>query len=279
MPSRLSTLCLLALGVCCAAAPAAAQGGAPPPAASETAAQIMGRTLERTNWKDMQGRARLSILGGGGEARPERALRLWSRKTEAGESQMVMLFDEPADFRGSGFLMLEHKERDDDRWLYSKGMRRLTRIQGAGKAGNFLSSDFTYYDIGRPKLSEWVWERLPDQTLAGEPCYVLQARPASPQVAEDTGYQKVIWWVERRREISLKAEYFDKRLLADPAAKPCKTLEVKAVTELEGLPFATEMAVRDHESGRVSTLRFEDLKVDQGLAADFFSQRTLLRGR
>lgn len=240
---------------------------------------IMRRVLQRTTWQDMQAKAVLTMADRGGDARPAREIRVWSRKNGAGETHMVMLFDAPADFRGSGFLVKEHADRDDDRWLYSRGMRRLTRIQASGRGGSFMSSDFTYYDIGRPKVSDWTFERLPDAKLDDVDCYVIAGTPSAPQVAEDTGYHRVVWWVEGKREVIRAADYYDKRLGADPKAPAFKHMRVEAVVELAGVPFATKMSVRDAHSGRTSAIRFEGLKVNQGLQESFFSKRTLLRGR
>lgn len=252
---------------------------APAAQAADDGATIMRRVLTRSSWKDMQGKAILSMVDRSGDARPDREIRLWSRKTEAGETHMIMLFDAPADYRGSGFLVIEHEGRDDDRWLYSKGMRRLTRIQASGRGGNFMSSDFTYYDIGRPKLADWTFERLADAKVDGVDCYVIAATPSSPQVAEDTGYHRVVWSVDKAREVTLAADYYDKRLKADPKAPPFKRMQVVKVIELGGVPFASHMKVTDAQTGRSSAMRFEGLKVDQGIPDSFFSKRTLLRGR
>ncbi len=248
-------------------------------AADDDGVTLMRRVLQRTTWQDMQAKAVLTVVGRGGDARPTREIRVWSRKNAAGESRMVMLFDAPADFRGSGFLMVEHAERDDDRWLYSKGMRRLTRIQASGRGGNFMSSDFTYYDIGRPKLSDWTFKRQADATVDGVKCYVVAGTPSSPEVAEDTGYHRIVWRIEQKREVILGAEYFDKRLLADPKAPAFKRMRVEQIVELGGAPFASKMSVVDVQSGRTSSIHFDGLNINQGLEESFFSKRTLLRGR
>ncbi len=241
--------------------------------------EIMDKVLNRASWKDMQGTARLRIVSAKGEARPERVIKVWSRKDDEGLTSMIMLFQEPADYRGSGFLMIERGDRDDDRWLYSKGMRRLTRIQGSGKGGSFMSSDFTFYDIGKPKLSEWRFTRLPDEPCGKTTCYAVRADPATPEVAKETGYHRIVWLVDRDELVTVGARYYDDRVEADPKAKPFKEMKVLEHVDLGGVPFATHMVMTDTHTGQRSEMKFEGLQIDEGLDPGFFSKRTLLRGR
>ena len=99
---------------------------------------------------------------------------------------MLMRFIKPADVKGTGFLTIEHKGADDDRRLFLPALRRVKRISTSGSGGNFMSSDFTYYDIGMPKLEHWKYSFGQDKKVQGILCKTVIGIAVSPKVIEDT---------------------------------------------------------------------------------------------
>ena len=206
-----------------------------------------------------------------GGAKKARKIRMWSRRNEAGESSMLMRFVEPADVRGTGFLQIEHKGGDDDRRLFLPALRRVQRISASGRGGNFMSSDFTYYDVGRPKVADWSYTEVEGQEVAGVKCRGIQGVPASDRVREDTGYGRVTWYVDPERLLVLRAVYRDRDGMDH------KVLDVLEVEVISGTPFGTRMRMKDVGTGHVSEMRFAGLKTDQGLAESLFTERNLKR--
>ncbi len=249
-----------------------AQAASTPP---DDAAALMDKVFHRASWQDMTAKVRLTLRDKRGDTRT-RELQMWSKKNAQGESRMLMRFLAPADVRGMGFLLIEHEDGPDDRRLFLAAMRRVKRISASGSGGNFMSSDFTYYDIGRPKLTDWRFhlDGQRDVSFEGKPvpCAVVVGEAATAQVKHDTGYSKVVWFVDRARLVTLAADYFD----TDGVL--FKHLDVLALQDVNGVPFATHMRATDKTTGHQSEMRFEDLKTDQGVADSTFTERALRRG-
>ena len=51
------------------------------------------------------------------------------------DKKSVMVFDRPADVKGTAFLSWEYDDpsREDDKWLYMPAMKKVRRISGASK--------------------------------------------------------------------------------------------------------------------------------------------------
>ncbi len=241
-------------------------------AQSLTGRQIMQKALNKSSWKDMVGQVTLILTNERGQQRI-RKIKMFSRKRNANESDMLMRFVAPADVKGTAFLIIEHQNSDDDRYLYLPALRRIKRIASSGKGGNFMSSDFTYYDIGKPKLNDWKYKRLDDEKIDGYDCFKIECLPASEQIAKDTGYGKIIRWIRKDIFVTIRSEYYDR------ANRLWKILTVPKVENISGVWFQTDMIMKDVQNKHQSEMKFTNIKVNQNIPAQFFSQRYLQRGR
>ncbi len=233
---------------------------------------IMEKALEQSNWKDMQADLKLILTNARGEQRV-REIAFYSSDTEDDLTRMLMRFQAPADVKGTGYLSLETAGGDEENYLYLPALRRVKKIASSGGGGNFMSSDFTYYDIGMPELEDWTYTLLGDEQKQGKACYVIECQPATDKILADTGYGKIVRWVDKERFNTLWSEYYDIGLTK------WKELEVVEFLLLKGTDFASDMIMRDLQTGHSSEMRFENLQVDVELADDFFSVRYLQRGR
>ena len=233
--------------------------------------QIMEKALNKSSWQDMSGQVKLILTSPRGEERT-RKIDMFSRKRTADESDMLMRFKAPADVKGTAFLIIEKKDKDDERYLYLPAMRRVKRIASSGKGGNFMSSDFTYYDIGKPKLKDWTYKRLADEKVGKWDCYKLECLPVDENILKDTGYGKIIRWIRKDIFMTVQSEYYDSGL------RKWKILSVPGMEKVAGVWFQTDMKMKDVQNNHVSRMQFTNLKVNQNIPAKFFTQRFLQRG-
>ena len=116
----------------------------------------------------------------------------------AGDRLLVRL-TYPNDIRGTGFLVWEHADAEDERFLYLPALGRVRRIAGAESQERFVGSDFTYEDIGGREFDDYtytllspddVWE-APDGTRHS--AYRLESRSKDP----DATYPRVVSLVRK----------------------------------------------------------------------------------
>ncbi len=229
---------------------------------------LMKKVCDRSAFRDMSGELTLRIVNKRGDQKL-RKIKIWSKENEQGENKMLMRFISPADVRGVGFLMIEHKNGEDDRRLFLPALRRVQRISASGKGGNFMSSDFTYYDIGAPKLDDWHFSLGGQTQVDGIQCQEVLGSAANPQVTEDTGYSKIRWYIDPARQIAMKADYFDKD------GQVFKTMTVEKIEVISGSPFATSMKMEDVRNGHKSQMTFSKLETNKGIKDKVFTERNL----
>jgi len=238
----------------------------------QSAYNIMKTALNKGSWKDMIGNVEMILINSRGEKRI-RKIKMYSRKRSANENDMLMRFEYPDDVKGTGFLLREHENKDDERYLYLPALHRIKRIASSGKGGNFMSSDFSYYDIGKPKLNDWKYSLLGSEKIKGNDCYKIKCSPASSSIVEETGYGQLIRWIRKDIYLTVKTVYYDRNL------KEWKRLDVTNYQKISGVWFQTKMIMTDIQNNHTTKMIFSNLKVNSNLPEVFFTKRFLQRGR
>ena len=231
----------------------------------DKARQLMGKVFNRSLWNDMQGVVSLTLTNPLGQQK-NRQLQVQSKKNARDEMKMLMRFTSPADVKDTAFLVIEHKQGEDDRRLYLPALRRVQRISAAGAGGNFMSSDFTFYDIGRPKIEDWNFSfGKGDEKCAT----VVIGEAARDQVIRDTGYSRIVWCVNARDFMIVSADYYDKD------QEHFKTLKARKVEIIGNAPFTTDMLMQNLITKHRSEMVFSQLRTNTGIADSAFNERAL----
>ncbi len=236
---------------------------------AQDATKIMWRVHHRPKWKDMHAYMYLEIVSPSGKKRIRR-MESWSKtdpKTD--ETKMLILFLEPPDIRGTKFLLHEHKDREDDMWIYIPAIRKAKRIAASGKAGAFMGSDFSNYDIGGGEFEDWNYKLLKEEEYNGNPCWVIEATAKSKKVIKKSGYSKMVKWIRKDNYMVVRTDCYDR------SGELFKRIETNKMEKIEGIWFETVMTATKLATGRKSVMKFEKIEVNIGIPDRMFSLKAL----
>ncbi len=84
----------------------------------------------------------------------------------------ISYFFAPADDKGNSALMIEYPgDKEDDQWVYLKGLRKPKRIIGSDKGSSFMGSDFSNGDVSPIDIDDsrytWLGTEAPAATDTG----------------------------------------------------------------------------------------------------------------
>jgi outer membrane lipoprotein-sorting protein len=116
-------------------------------------------------------------------------------------------FEWPADVKGTRMLTWTHKTGNDDQWLFLPAINRVKRISSGNKSGSFMGSEFAYEDLGSQEVEKYKHKYLADETLNGRKTWKLERVP----VDSESGYSKLVSWVDQEYMNPLKIEYYDRK--------------------------------------------------------------------
>ncbi len=188
-----------------------------------------------------------------------------SRRYDGLLSKGIVRFTTPADVAGVGFLQVQSKSGDDDRFLYLPELKRARRISGSNRAQAFMGTDFSYADLDRRDLREAAVAARGDETLARFPCWRISVTPTGA----DATYARAELWVRKDNFLPLKMEMYGR------SGALLKTLTTQEVRRIGGRWFITRSTMVSHEQQRQTELTIQQLEPRTDLADGEFTVRNL----
>ena len=237
-----------------------------------TARQIMQKAEEDNRADDSTYLLTMEIRRGGSTR--VRKMQMWMKSDDQGNDRSLIRFTHPADVKGTGFLTIEHSDRDDDQWLYLPALKKVRRIASGKKGGSFMGSDFSYADMGAGDIDDYRYKLTGSEVIDGNDCYVIEETPATETVKKDEGYGKKITWVRKDIFSAVQVQYYDKH------GNYLKIMKFSDFRELEeaGVWIATHVVMSSKQKeGNETVISYDEIEVNTGISDDFFTQRYLTK--
>jgi outer membrane lipoprotein-sorting protein len=186
-----------------------------------------------------------------------------------GDKSMV-IFDRPRDVAGTALLTFTRKVGTDDQWLYLPALKRVKRIASNNKSGPFMGSEFAYEDIASQEIEKYTYRYLREEVLDGVNTFVVERVP----VYENSGYTRQIVWYDQEEYRVLKIDFYDRK------DELLKTLTYAGYQQYVGRYWrADEMHMVNEQTGKSTTLVWQDYEFQNGLEDRDFDKNSLRRAR
>lgn len=200
----------------------------------------------------------------------KRELRSKTLEVQGDGDKSLVIFDEPADVKGTALLTFTHKVKEDEQWLYLPALKRVKRIASDNKSGPFMGSEFAYEDLTSQEVEKYTYKWVRDDKLDGADVFVFERIP----VDKNSGYTRQVMWMDKAEYRPLKIEYFDRKNSA------LKTLLFKEYKQhLNKHWRADDMYMENHQTGKSTRLLWKNYKFKTGLTARDFDQNALARAK
>lgn len=243
----------------------------------ESQAHAIARQVQdRDTGRDSRVSMRMTLVDRRGRER-QRALTIKGLRGGAGRAvpgdRTLLHFTLPNDIRGTGFLVWEHPDADDERFLYLPSLGRVRRIAGSEAQESFVGSDFTYEDIGGRELEDYTYALLGDETwTAPDGSRHAVWRLESTSRKAGSRFPRVVSLIRKDLYIAVRAEIYNRR------NEKQKTFDARRVEKVDGYWTVTAMTMADAVEGTRTDLVVEKAEYDVGLKAGDFSRVQLERG-
>lgn len=248
------------------------------PRAGEDRAHWVARQVqERDTGPDSRLSMTMTLVDRRGRTR-ERALVITGLQGGAGRpvpgDRSLVRFTAPADIRGTGFLVWEHPDEDDERFLYLPALGRVRRIAGSEAQESFVGSDFTYEDIGGRELDDYTYRLLDENAVWDAPDGARHPAWQLESTSRDAGakFPRVVSLVRKDVPIVVRAAIHNRR------GEEQKTFEARRLDRIDGIWTVTAMTMTDALEGTRTDLRVDKAEYGVGLRPADFSRVQLERG-
>ncbi len=262
----------------------ASLAAAPLPAQQKlTAEAIARRVQDRDTGRDSRMTMRMKLFDRQNRSR-ERALTMESLRGRGNPGaapdaptgdRLLIRFTYPNDIRGTGFLVWEHPDKEDERFLYLPSLGRVRRIAGSEAQESFVGSDFTYEDIGGREFDEYTY-RIVDENASWAPPSGGAARPAwkleSRRKDAAAEFPRVVSTILKDSFVVVAADIFNRR------DEQQKTYIVRRLEQVEGIWTAIDAEMRNALEKSRTELTIEKADYNVGMKEGDFTRRELERG-
>lgn len=245
-----------------------------PAAQRLTAEQLARRVQDRDTGRDSRAALRMKLYDRRGRAR-ERALSLLTLKGKdnAGD-RLLIRFTYPNDIRGTGFLVWEHPEGDDERFLYLPSLGRVRRIAGSEAQDSFVGSDFSYEDIGGREFDDYTYAFAGADAESASwtspdgrphPAYRLESMRKNASAE----FPRVVSLVLKDSFVVVLADVFNRR------GEKQKQYAVHRIETVQGIWTVLASTMSNDLEKTKTELAVEKIDYNVGLKEDAFTRREL----
>ncbi|MDN3647455.1 outer membrane lipoprotein-sorting protein [Reinekea marina] len=240
-----------------------------------TADEIMSRVDQVKTPSTLQSNMTMILVDNKGK---QRIRAMQSQSADMGSYDASLLFFlEPADVKGTGFLMKDYKaaNEDDDQWMFLPSLGKAKRIAGSDKTGSFMGSDFSYADMSKRNLEDWQFKLLKEDEVNDQKVWVIEALPVSEAVVEKTGYVKTISYVRQDNFLPIRGiNYLEKK-------GEVKLLNVAETKLINGYWINTKVQMISQKNGKTvhrTQMSTTDIIVDANIDQNSFTLNRLEQG-
>lgn len=220
-------------------------------------------------FKDSRSSMTMTLINRSGKESVRRMRAMTLEVANDGDKSMI-IFDEPADVKGTATLTFSHITEADEQWLYLPALKRVKRISSKNKTGAFMGSEFAFEDIGSQEVDKFTYKYLAEEQLDGVAVHKIEAYPTYKY----SGYTRLINYIDKERLVALKTEFFDRKddLL--------KTLTLSDYEHYDNKNWrANRLEMINAQTKKSTILEFSDYAFETGLKEKDFSSNALKKLR
>jgi hypothetical protein len=255
--SILGTMLVAAL----AAAPTSATADATPDAKT-----IVQKVLDADPWGLGGARVKAHItLTDKQGAKSDLQFDATSRRYDAPFAKTIVRFSAPADLAGAGFLQIQKRSDDDERYLFLPEIKRTRRISGSLRKSAFMGTDFAFADLDRRELREGNPTLEGQETIGKYAVYHLDI----VSTRSDSPYSHSEVWVRTDNYLPLKMAMYDH------ANALVKTYQTKEVERVQGHWYVNRSVMTNVQESHATELVLDQVVPADDAPDDAFTVRAL----
>ena len=160
-------------------------------------------------------------------------------------SKTLVKYIYPYDVRFSGYLVIANQARVNDQFVYYPSRRKIVRVNLRSEA--VFGTDFCFEDVIPREIEESDYERVADETVSGEPVFVVEVVPKAFAASK---YSRVRVYVEKEHFVPLRTRYWDE---AGVEVKELRAVPSE-VREFDGVWLPMKVTMRNLQLESFTTL-------------------------
>ncbi len=237
-----------------------------------TPEEIAAKSFAIQKVADSTSKSRFRLINANGQERVRETEGVTKLIPGTTDNQRLVKFLSPADVKGTKTLLIEHTGKDDDIWIYLPALKKVRRLVSSDKKSSFVGTDFSYGDVIGQRPEEWSHTVVGEETVDGKKCYVMESKPKTKEIAENSGYSFRKSWIDQESFVAVKAEFKD---LSDKPLKILTQSKIEKVDVKNNKWQPMQLMAKNLQTGHSTVIEFYDYKANVGVDAKQFVSSAL----
>jgi hypothetical protein len=233
--------------------------------AADNARQIVDDAQKRTNSTSQRYEGVLQTTDRNGKTTEKRWIQ--DRIGAHGQSKTVIRFTAPPEVKGVTLLIVNHRDRSSDQWMWTPAIERDRRIALQDRSTRFFGTDFSFEDLEERDLDQFDYTLLGSEAVDGADCWKIQS---VPKQAKSSQYTQSIVWIRKDNYAYARIEGFIKDQLV-------RRLNYARISEIQGIWTARELTMTDLKRSSSTRLTLDKVEYNLPLKDDDFTLQAIRR--
>ena len=190
-----------------------------------------------------------------------------SNKVVDGARASYLEVTAPSDIAGIRFLFLQPADKPNEQYLKIPASRKVVVVAEEIRKQPFLGSTFYVSDLVEPKLDDYDYAVVGEETRLGRPCTLVEARPKK----SDEVYGRTVLSLDPKDQLILKRQFFA------PDGELAKVWTIEQVEQVDGVWTLMKQKMEDVREHRSSRLDVTAAKYGVDLPDAMFTPKYLAR--
>jgi outer membrane lipoprotein-sorting protein len=184
-----------------------------------------------------------------------------------GDSKSVLRFTAPPEVKGVALLVVNHRDRASDQWMWTPAIERDRRIALQDRSTRFFGTDFSFEDLEERDVDQFDYSLSGDDTVDGAPCWKVVS---TPREAKSSQYTRSFVWVRKDNYAFARIENFVKE-------QAVRRLNYTDIQNVQGIWTARQLEMADLRRGSRTRLTLEKLEYNAPFKDDDFTLQAIRR--
>jgi len=233
--------------------------------AADNARQIVEETQKRTDARSQRYEGLLQVFDRNSRISDKR----WTleRLGSHGQSKVVLRFTLPAEVKGVALLVVNHRDRASDQWMWTPAIERDRRIALQDRSTRFFGTDFSFEDLEERDVNQYEYALAGEEAVDGAACWKIQS---TPRESKSSQYTRSIAWVRKDNYAFARIESYVKDLAV-------RRLNYSSFQNVQGIWTARLLEMSDLKRGTRTRLTLEKLEYNVPLKDEDFTLQAIRR--
>jgi hypothetical protein len=231
----------------------------------QDARQIVEEAQRRTTAQSQRYEGTLQVI----DAKSKITEKRWQydRIGSHGASKAVLRFTAPAEVKGVALLVVNHRERSSDQWMWTPAINRERRIAIQDRSTRFFGTDFSFEDLEERDTNQFDYRLVGAEIVDAADTWKVESVPKQTKVSQ---YTRSILWIRKDNYAIARIENYSK----DQLVRRARYTDIR---NDQGIWTAHQIEMHDLKRNSRTILKIDRLAYNVPMKDEDFTLQSLRR--